>query len=151
MTGVDPFPPYPEKAHQLLKQNQSWYDFYQALFRGYSMSRPMGLVCPDGQDCRSTPEVPPPYLHGMTNTYSTGGIGALETDPGVRYAERQPAAAAPSAATEISQKGITMTDALTAPPTIEPNDPRALKRRELVSAVVIRAVCASNVLTIPPR
>src|SRR5215475_8375284 len=61
MTGVHPFPPYPEKAHKLLQDDRNgWYEFYKALFHAYSTSRPMGLVCPDGQDCRSTPEVPPP-------------------------------------------------------------------------------------------
>jgi hypothetical protein len=135
------YPMSEEAARASLKEYPRWAEFYRALFKAYRHWRPMGLVCP-GKDCPTTPEGPPPPMAGMTMSYGTGGIGALEG----AAADRAYASLARSPAS------TTVTDALqaqasTSAAKLSPDQER--ERRELLSDVVTRAVCAAKVLAGP--
>jgi hypothetical protein len=133
------YPMNEEAARAALKEYPKWLEFYQKLFRAYRHWRPMGLVCP-GKDCPTTPEGPPPSLYGMTVSYGTGGIGALESPESGRAYASLAQAPAPT----------TATDALKAPSSGAQRSPDLERdRRALVSDVVTRAVCAARVLAAP--
>jgi hypothetical protein len=121
-----------EEAAKAARAYPDWHAFYKKLFHSCGKSRPLALVCP-GPDCPMTPEIPPPGLLGMTTSYGSGSIAALE--PGFTeraYASR--ATAGGQIATDAVQGMLAQSkDA----------------RRTLVVDTAARAVCAAKILTVP--